>query len=268
MQFQIRDNDLPVPFESGVSDFQTLIGQTIYVIKGTMYPQNEVSYDNGLAALRAVSSLDLEQNDPFNDDEGYVPYTWGEALSEKTLYLKVLYAQIVEDTRQGFVQPFSLYCKVKDPTIYGADIKQASTQQSSPTTTTGAAVFPFTFPIVIGSTLYTVTADANNEGNIGSYPSSIQIFGPATNPTVTNMKTGEFITTNVTLNSVTDVLTIIYTKDSLSVTLNGTNVLKNVTTDSTYFKIYPGTNTIQLSGSSIGDGSYAVVTYQDSYPLA
>ena len=75
-RFQIREQDVPVPFEDGVSDFRTLIGKTIYVIKGTMYPSDEASYDEGIQKLRKLCSLETQQDD--NDsDEGYVPYTWG-----------------------------------------------------------------------------------------------------------------------------------------------------------------------------------------------
>lgn len=267
-QFQVRSDNIPIPFESGVSDFNTLLGQTIYQIQGTMYPQDEASYDAGISALRAACSLDLEQSSIYNTDDGYVPYTWGEALSSKTLFVKALYVHLVENTRQGFVQPFTIYCKVKDPIIYGSVLKLASTAQSNPATTTGSAAYSFTYPVVYGSTLYTVSADANNGGNMPSYPFSITVYGPITNPTVTNTKTGEFITVNVTLSSGSDTLYIQYDKDTLIVTLNGVNSISKVTTASTYWKIKPGTNTIQLSGSSVGTGAYAVVGYRDSSPLA
>lgn len=267
-QFQIRADDIPVPFESGVSDFKTLVGQTNYVIQGVMYPADENGYDQGLQALRAVSSLDLEQNDPANTDEGYVPYTWGDASGQKTLFVKVLYASITENTRQGYVQPFILYCKVKDPTIYGSVLKQASTAQSNTSTSTGAAKYAFAYPISFGSTLYTVSADANNIGQVPAYPNSIQVFGPVNTPTITNTKTGEFITVNVSLASSSDSLLIIYDKDTLKVTLNGVSVVGKVTTSSTYFKIHPGDNIIQLSGASVSTGAYAVVSYRDAYALA
>src|SRR4051812_13679528 len=78
-QFQVRDDNIPIPFESGVSDFITLVGQTLYVIQGKMYPQDETSYDNGIAALRKACYLDYNNVDASGTlDDGYVPYTWGE----------------------------------------------------------------------------------------------------------------------------------------------------------------------------------------------
>lgn len=266
--FQIRQDDIPVPFESGVSDFKTLIGQVNYIIQGTMNPMDENSYDEGLYKLRSVCSLDLQQTSDYNSDDGYIPYTWADAAGSKTIFLKALYVRITESTRQGYVQPFTILCKVKDPIIYSADLQTASTAAADPSTTTGAADYPISYPVAYGSTLYTVTATATNHGNIPSYPTAITVYGPTVNPKILNTYTGEYIQVNITLNSVSDVLNIQYNNSKLVVTLNGNSVVKDVTTDSTYFKIVPGDNPIQLSGSSVGTGSYCVLTYRDSFALA
>lgn len=267
-RYQLRQEDAPIPFEDGISDFQTLIGSTVYVIKGTMYPQNEVSYDAGLNALRAVCSLALEQSDPAADSEGYVPYIWNNALTQQQIFMKPMYVQLIEDTRQGFVQPFAIYAKVKDPIIYGGTLKTASTAASNPSTTTGTALYPFTYPVLYGSTTFTVSANAFNAGNIPAYPNAITINGPVNTPSITNTATGEYISVAVNLNSTSDILQINYGKNNLSVTLNGVNNLKNVVTGSTYFKLKPGNNVIQLSGASVGTGAAAVVNYYDSFAMA
>jgi hypothetical protein len=273
-KYQIREQDIPIPFESGVADFNTLLGQTIYLIEGVMYPADEITYDSGLAKLRDVGNLDLEQVDvnigtTFSND-GYVPYVWGDAGGNltKQLFVKCLYVQLAESTRQGFVVPFRIYCKVKDPTIYGATLQTASTAASVPGASSGSAVYPFAYPIVYGATYYTVTATATNNGTIPVRPESVDVYGPVTTPVITNGATGEFLKVAVTLNSPSDHLQIQYAKDYLSVTLNGVNHLKDVSTDSTYFKIHPGGNGISLTGSSISSGSYATVNFYDGYSLA
>lgn len=273
-KFQLRQQDIPVPFESGVDDFNTLIGETLYVISGTMYPKSQDTYDSGLNKLRDVANLELEQNDinqgnVFSND-GYVPYVWGDAggTLTKQLFVKPLYVQAAESTRQGYVVPFQIICKVKDPTIYGATLKTASTAASDPGASSGSAVYNFAYPIVYGATYYTVTATFTNNGTVPTYPQSIDVYGPVTNPIVTNNKTGEFIKVVATLNSPSDHLQIQYGKDYLAVTLNGINYLKNVSTDSTYFKLKPGGNGISLTGSSISSGAYATVLGYDGYSLA
>lgn len=267
-RYQLRADDAPIPFEDGISDFQTLVGQTVYAIKGTMYPRNETNYDQGLDMLRAVCSLTLEQNDSYSLSGGYVPYVWNNAAETRQIFMKPLYVQITEDTRQGFVQPFTIFAKIEDPTIYGGTLKTASTAASNPSSTTGTALYSFGYPVLYGSTTFTVSANAYNKGNVPAYPNAVTIYGPCSTPTITNTRTGEYITVNVTLNSSSDVLLITYGKNNLSVTLNGVNNLKNVVSGSTYFKIQPGSNVIQLSGASVSTGAYATVNFYDSYALA
>lgn len=234
-----------------------------------MYPGNENSYDTGLMSLRSVCSLELNQADVLSDN-GYVPYRWGDASGDlsKQVFMKPLYVQIAETTQQGFVQPFTIYAKIKDPTIYGGTLKSANTGQANPVQSTGSAIYPFKYPIVYGATVYTVTADCNNIGTLPSYPATTVVTGPINNPRITNQATGEFIEVDVNLGSGTDTLNITYDKDTLDVNLNGVNVVQKVTTDSTYFKIHPGTNTIVLSGSSVSAGANAQVDFRDSWPLA
>lgn len=263
---QIRELDLPVPFESGISDFETLIGQTAYIIEGTMYPGSESEHATGLAALRKVASLDIAQDDNLSDN-GYVPYQWDEFSTTKLLYVKVMYVQLLESTRQGLVQPFRLICKVKDPTIYGATAKTASTQQATPTASTGTALYSFKYPILYGASTYSVTSDATNSGDKPAYPASITVYGPVNTPKITNGTTGEYIEVSTNVGS-GQILNIAYDADTLIVTLDGVSKLNLVTSTSTYFKLRPGPNPITLSGSSISTGAYAVVNYRDAYPLS
>lgn len=269
-KYQIRSEDVPVPFQSGISDFLSLIGDTAYVLKGRMYPSTENSYDAGRQALAAIGSLDIEQSDPFATDEGYMPYVWGDALNataSKQLFMKVLYCNIPEDTRQGYAQPFDLICRIKDPTIFGATLKTASTAQANPSQSVGTFVLPTVLPAPIGITTYSVSSNANNIGNLASYPQAITVYGPVTNPIITNGATGEFIQVNVTLSSMSDVLAITYSKDSFSITKNGVNVANLLTSASTLFKIHPGNNTITLGGA-LSTGAYCTVQFYDSWPLA
>lgn len=268
-RFQLESQDLPIPFESGISDFQTLIGETDFIIQGVMYPGSETSYDSGLNALRTVCSLDVEQADPASD-KGYVPYTWGDASGDysKQIFVKPLYLMTQENTRQGYVLPFRIYCKVKDPTIFSGTTKVATTQSANFSQTTGSAVFSVAFPVVFGSTLFSVSATAQNNGTQSGYPASIVVHGPVNVPKVTNGATGEFIKVNCNMTSSSDVLTITYDKDTFTIDLNGTSQIQNLSTDSTLFKIKPGANVISLTGTSVSTNAYAVCNYYDYYPLS
>lgn len=265
---QIRELDIPIPFESGIADFETLIGQTAYILEGTMYPGSEAEYDSGLQALRKLASLDVQQDDNLSDN-GYVPYTWDEFSTSKTLFVKVLYVQVVESTRQGLVQPFRLICKVKDPTIFGSELKVATTATADPTGGSGSFKYPVKYPIAYGASTYSVSSNASNDGDIPIYPVSIDVYGPCSNPRVTNTSTGEFIElTATTLSTAANVLRIAYDKDTIRVELDGVNVLAQVTNPSTFFKLRAGGNVITLTGASVSAGAYATVTFRDGYPLS
>lgn len=265
-QRNIRELDIPIPFESGISDFETLIGKSAYILEGIMYPGTESQYDSGLRALRKVASLDVSQEDILADD-GYVPYLFTEFNTTKIIYMKVLYVDVPENTRKGLVQPFRLVCKVKDPVIYGGTLKQASTEAASFTVAAGTAQYPFGYPIAFGASTSSVSTDVNNEGDIPVYPISINIYGPVNVPKITNNQTGEYIQVNANLATSSNVLTIAYDKDSLSVEVDGTSNLNNVSTTSTYFKLEPGSQNYTLTGSSIATGAYATISYRDGFGL-
>lgn len=265
-QRQVRELDIPVPFENGISDFETLIGRVVYVIEGTMYPGSESNYDTGMRAIRKLASLEISQADALSDD-GYVPYVYSEYSRTKQIFMKVLYVDVPENTRKGLVQPFRLICKIKDPTIYGTESKTADTGDADFTTASGTAEHSFAYPIVYGASTSSVSASANNIGDIPVYPGSITITGPVNVPILTNNTTGEFIRVNVNLATSANDLVITYDKDSLSVEVDGTSALDQVMAGSSYFKIQPGINTFTLSGSSISDDARAVITYLDGYSL-
>lgn len=266
-QRQIRDLSIPIPFESGVSDWLTLEGGSAYIIEGIMYPGSEDDYHSGLAALRKLASLDISQADPASDF-GYVPYVFHEGTVEKQVFLKVLYVHAPETTRKGLVQPFQLICKIKDPTIFSALTATATTQGSDPTTNGGTALFPFSFPIQFGASTYSTSSVANNDGDLDGFPIDIKVYGPVNTPTITNTTTGEYFTFNTNVPN-GSILTVAYDKDSLTADVNGVSVLNNKTSGSTFFKLQPGGNNITLSGSAFSSGAYVELRHYEGYwPLS
>lgn len=266
-QRSIRELDIPIPFENGISDFETLIGKTVYVLDGTMYPGGESDSDSGLSALRKVASLELNQSDILSDN-GYIPYVWTEFSRNKQVFMKPLYVQIVENTRTGLVQNFRIISKIKDPTIYEEDLQIASTEAANFTTATGTAILPHIFPLIFGASTSSVSSDAINNGDLPSYPVAINIYGPVSSPKITNSATGEYIEVAVNLATSSNNLSIAYDKDTLRVELDGVSVINQVTAASDYWKLQPGSNIITLTGSSISNGAYAAVSYYSAWPLS
>ena len=261
---EIREFDIPLQENTGIADFQTFIGKTMYILEGTMYPDDEDAFHEGRRALRKLASMDIEQND--NDsDQGYVPYKWVED-HPKQLFMKVMYVDLPENSKQGIKQPFRLLCKIKYPVIFSQSTNGGFIG-SSTSTTTGSFVLPEVLPSVVGVTTYSSNGSLTNDGDWPSYP-SITVYGPINVPKITNSTTGEYIEVNTNLNSASDILTITYDQDTLTIDKNGTSVIGSLTSGSTYFKIEPGINNLTMSGSSVGSGAYTSVAAYSAWPLS
>lgn len=262
----IRNFDTPLPEDSGIADFKTLLGRTDYILDGKMYPSTQSAFEQGRRALRRVADVRNNQESP-STDQGYVPYQWDEIDQPKQLFMKVLYVDLPEDTSYGSVQPFRLYCKVKYPIIMGTILNVADTGGNA-AAIGGVVGYPLLYPALLGKSFYTISATATNGGDVGAYPQSIQINGPINRPRLTNTTTGEFIEIDVNLTTVGDVLSITYDQDSVSILFNGVSVFGKMSSDSTLFQMPPGDNNFDLSGSSIGVGARAVISFYDAYPLS
>lgn len=262
---QVRQNDMPLPEEMGVSDFQTLLGASNYLIQGTMYPNDDSGYDLGKKALRKLASLAIEQDDS-DSDAGYVPYDMADTDGyNKRINMKVLYVDLRESSKNGLKLPFRLFCKIKFPAIQTQDAI-STTIGSSTATISGSSNLSFTLPHALGLTTYSSNGSINNVGDLPSYP-SIVITGPVTTPRITNSTTGEYIELGITLATTGDSCIITYDQDSVSMTQAGNSVLNTLTTASTLFKLAVGTNNLTLTGATVGSGATASVSTFPLWPL-
>lgn len=261
---QVREFDIPLQENTGVADFRTFIGKTMFVLEGTMYPDDEDYFAEGRYALKSLASPQISQDDA-DSDQGYVPYKWTDNTA-KQLFVKVLYVDLPENSRGGIKQPFRLWCKLKYPVIFSQAVESTNLGQST-STTTGGSYLPFVLPVVLGSTTYSSNGSISNFGKIGTYP-TITIYGPINQPRITNNTTGEYLEFNSNLTSSSDVLRITYDQDSLTAELNGNSVINKQTSGSTYFKLISGINNLTLSGSTISSGAYATVSANSAWPLS
>lgn len=262
----VRNFDTPLPEDSGIADFKTLLGRTDYVLDGRMYPGSTASYEAGRRALRKLADVRTMQEDP-NSDQGYVPYRWEETDQDKQLYMKVLFVDLPEDTQYGLVQPFRLYCKIKYPVIKGTVLRTADTGPQAGTIV-GSVGYSLFYPTLIGGSIYTVSATLTHQGDIEAYPESIIINGPINQPRLTNITTGEYIEVDVNLATVSDQLIIAYDQDSESIEVAGVSYYHKLSKTSKLFLLPPGPNAFQLTGSSISAGARAQVTAYDAFPLS
>lgn len=139
------------------------------------------------------------------------------------------------------------------------------------TTVTGLAgaspgvPWPIVWPADWGSgTISGVSVVASNQGNIAT-PPRIRVWGPCTNPTVTNVRvgmsmqvspltlvSGEYVDIDVSARTVTH--------------SNGTNLYdKLVVPPSRWWEIEPGGNTVQAIATSFSTGFELTLTYRDAW---
>lgn len=143
------------------------------------------------------------------------------------------------------------------------------TQQSLSFITSSQLTFPITFPITFGAS--SLSSSLTYAGNWQEYPTII-MNGPLTNPSVTNLTTGEKIAFNYTV-AVGQAITVTLTYGSKTAVLSdGTNLIGYLTSDSQIdtFHLEPapgatgGINQIQVAGVS-GAASYITLSWYNRY---
>lgn len=133
----------------------------------------------------------------------------------------------------------------------------------------GGLKFPFSFPFNVGSAQQTLTC--TNNGDTAT-PIYAVFHGDITNPRLDNITTGKFIKATMNL-ALQDTLVINTTPGRHScryVTAAGVdnNGFPYISSDSEFFMLEPGDNTITFSAStSIGDQAYCSIVFYDRYSV-
>lgn len=104
---------------------------------------------------------------------------------------------------------------------------------------------------------------ADNEGDVET-PVEIEFKGPAVNPTVSNLTTGEFITVNREL-AEDDVLTISTAFGQKYVKINGENAFNYIDLASTFWQLQPGKNTLSYTSNNDSIKTKVMVKWKNRY---
>lgn len=151
--------------------------------------------------------------------------------------------------------PFQIQLEAPDPLLY-LDGTITSGQQSRPTSG-GVKYNPtVTYPLIYGTTTGGI-ATVNNPGTADVKP-VVYLRGAMTNPTFTSQDTGSTISLNIVTANPTDVIKV--NMATHSVTLNDTSILYAKSSDSDWFSLVPGVNTIRFSTGLAGDTGTIEVT--------
>jgi len=108
----------------------------------------------------------------------------------------------------------------------------------------------------------TTPAIAVNNSDVVVNP-QFKIVGAVQNPRITNYTTNKFVQVNVTASSPTDELII--DMGMKTVTLNGGNILSYRTSDSSWWGLNQGNNTISFTSDGAGDVDFGTLRWRTAY---
>jgi len=113
-----------------------------------------------------------------------------------------------------------------------------------------------------GGIIGTTSVIVNNAGWTNTYP-TIQIYGPATNPTIGNATTAQALNFGYTM-AQSDVFSI--DLQYRTILLNGTPARNLLLGSSTWFAAQPGSNSFYFNATGVSNGiTYAAVQWNNAY---
>ena len=95
-------------------------------------------------------------------------------------------------------------------------------------------------------------------------PVEIEFTGPAINPTVTNLTTGELMKVNRLLDA-NDVLEISTAFGDKYVKINGQNAFHYIDLDSTFWQLQPGDNILSYTSNNDSINTKVIVKWKNRY---
>lgn len=160
------------------------------------------------------------------------------------------------DVQMPITDPISSRFKIdlvaNNPYLFNA----ALTTREIPIDIGGGFILPVTLPAVFGGG--SDPTIINNSGDITVYP-TITIEGETTNPVITKLGTNDRTELNVTT-GVND--TIVIDNDNRTVTLNGSSIAAQRSSDSTWWGLTPGTNNIKYESDDASDTGVCEISWQ------
>ena len=152
-----------------------------------------------------------------------------------------------------------------DPRIY-SDTLHSETYDPSVSATGNGLSFPLTFPLTFYGTA-SGNLSVENAGTFPTYPTLV-VNGPATNPVIENVTTGETITTTASLATSSDSLWIDVGKREVRLNGSSGTLRPDLITvaSTTFFDLEPGVTELRLTGTGFTLGStYLQCDWRDAW---
>lgn len=145
-----------------------------------------------------------------------------------------------------------------DPYIYADEMAIAALPLAD---TSAGRTYPRTYPMTYGVAL-SGAAIAENAGTVPTHP-LVLIVGPVDNPQLENVSSGEYVRLGLSLGT-TDYLVVDMATGT--VMLNGTASRRStLTSDSVWWALAPGENTIRYRADTWQAGSVAIVGWRSAW---
>lgn len=166
--------------------------------------------------------------------------------------------------RGGLLKEWQVQLVAHDPLVYSDAESAQDTTGLQPGE--GSLSLPFVLPFSVGDVASGGTATVVNAGTVPT-PPTVRIYGQATSPAVTNLTTGETLSLIGLSLSSGDYAEVDMAAET--VTLNGdagTSLVGSVDVPrSTFWRLEPGPNEIQLTATQFAAGAKATAVWRDGF---
>lgn len=158
---------------------------------------------------------------------------------------------------QSRIQPFFLSLICPDP--YWQSVTESETEI---VTWIGGLTFPLQFPISFAQA-GEKRKNIINQGDAET-PVRVEIFGPATNPRITNISTGEYMQVD---QAVYQEQTLVITTDfgHKRVELDGVSAFNYIDEGTTFFSLVPGDNIIECTSADPQEVAKVKISHRERY---
>lgn len=249
----LRSGDIPIPLRDGSYPGVDLLDERIFtldlLVTVTADPFENVLQNVG-TAFQTI--MDPRKQLPFQ----FLLPGW---TSPKQIICRPTKGGLPIDGDFVFHKvPVAVEMTASDPLVYDTVLQAASTGLPSPA---GGLTFPAVFPAVFG-TSSGGSMQLVNSGNYATEP-VFTIQGPALNPYMMLLETGQFMRLNMSLTASDSLVVDMHAR---TVMLNGTAARFNaVATGSSWFGLPPGTSTIQVGSA---DGAQVTASFSVAFRSA
>ena len=163
----------------------------------------------------------------------------------------------VSEDAVGKTQKASISFRAPDP--YWQSVTES---EAEIVTWIGGLTFPLVFPISFAQA-GAKKINVINGGDVET-PVRVEITGPATNPRITNVTTGEFIQVDHNLGA-GEVLTVTTDFGNKRVEIEGENKFHYINQETTFFSLQAGDNIIEYTSEDVSDTAKVKISYCTRY---